>query len=270
MLDARKCRALLALSVLLVGGCAGGRWPLSSKWAMADGDYANKYSKPYPEGQRYRRMAKQMVDARHVAGKSGAYIGGAGQSNPSAGGLEVGVFHYAADAPWLEGRASLSGLFASSAEDLFAGVNLGARAQVPSRVAPFVGVGTYVGMTPYGHRVSADDDDIDNDDDWSVDEDGEVRYDHDFFAAVYPEVGVHLWATPRMRFTGSASYMITTEGRDHDFWYFGVNVAWLDIRPRSEPKDNPYLVLEPATGDAASDEPEDLIEPESPARLPVP
>jgi len=36
---------------------------------MADGDYAKKYGRPYPEGERYRRMAKQMADARHVAGK---------------------------------------------------------------------------------------------------------------------------------------------------------------------------------------------------------
>ena len=41
-------------------------WPLSSKWAMDDADYADKYGRAYPEGERYRRMAKQMIDAGEI------------------------------------------------------------------------------------------------------------------------------------------------------------------------------------------------------------
>lgn len=264
MLDARTLRALLTLGVLLIGGCAGGRWPLSSKWAMADGDYADKYGKPYPEGERYRRMAKQMVDARHVAGKIGGYAGAAVQTDPGAAGVEIGAFQYGEGLPWLETRGALSLLWADTAEEVFIGGTLGARVQSPSRIAPFVGLGGYLGITPYFEYVAAESDNVDNDDDGFTDESGERDREFDDFAAVYPEIGIHFWATPRTRITASAAYMITSEGRDQDFWFLGVNVARLKLRSERnwniERPDDPL----PAMSN------DDFITPEPVDRLPTP
>jgi hypothetical protein len=175
-------------------------------------------------------MAKQIIDARHVAGKRGAYVGGAMQTDPGAAGIELGIFQYADEKPWLEGRGALSVLWADTAEEVFAGATLGARAQSPSRVAPFVGLGAYVGVTPYFEFVLADADNIDNDDDGLIDEGGENSKEFEFFAAMYPEVGLHVWATPRYRVTASAAYMLTSEGHEHDFWLFGLNFAGLKLR----------------------------------------
>jgi hypothetical protein len=213
---------------------------------MADGDYAKKYSRPYPQGERYRRMAKQMVDARHVAGKSGGYVGGAMQTDPGAAGVEVGVFRYAEQMPWLESRGAASVLWADTAEEVFAGLTLGVRTQTPSRIAPFAGLGGHVSITPYFEYVDADFDNIDNDDDDWIDEPGEQRKEFEYFAAIYPEVGVHLWATPRLRITGSAAYMLTSQGRDSDFWFFGLNIARLRLRSERDwnielPEDSPDL-----------------------------
>lgn len=234
-------RAHLLLFVLLLTatGCAGGRWPFSSKWAMADADYAARYARPYPEGERYRRMAKQMVDARHVAGKGGAYVAGSAshRDGPATIGGEIGAFTY--PTPWLEARAALAGVVGADADerfpgqDAFLGLNTGLRVQSPSRFAPFIGAGTFAGVSSFD--VPAEDDGLDNDDDFFVDEHGEVEDESALFAAVYPEVGAHFWLKPRLRLTGSASYYVTTEGRDHDFWYFGISLSWLDLK---EPDDS--------------------------------
>jgi hypothetical protein len=179
-------------------------------------------------------MAKQMIDARHVAGKGGIYVGGAGQSDPGAGGAELGLFTYATEAPWLEGHLGGSLLVSSAADDIFAGANTGVRVQTPSRVAPFVGLGGYLGVSPLVGLENAESDGIDNDDNGMVDEPHETRLTTDWFAAIYPEIGLHIWATPRMRWTGSAAYYVSTEGRDHDFWYLGAYVSWIGLRETSQ------------------------------------
>ncbi|MCA9268315.1 MAG: hypothetical protein KDA41_07580 [Planctomycetales bacterium] len=235
-----------ALALLAASGCASSGWPLSSKWAMDDPDYAEKYGRPYPKGERYRRMAKQIVDARHVAGKPGVYAGGGfgTHEGDAAAGVELGGFYYP-DA-WLEARAGLAGMIAvdgdpsqSLSQNAFGGINLGVRAQSPTRVAPFVGGGVFAGASSY--YEPADSDGVDNDDDFFIDEPGEERETNDYFAAVYPEVGVHAWLTSNWRATASASYLVTTEGRDHDFWYVGVYLARLMQPPTFSGKDGVTL-----------------------------
>ncbi|MBN1591462.1 MAG: hypothetical protein JW888_18255, partial [Pirellulales bacterium] len=89
--------------VLLVSsaGC------MSSRWAMDDPDYAAKYGKPYGD-DKVCRMAKQIVDARHVGGKGGLYVGGALQGDPLSIGGQLGGFGYAT--PSISGHAALAGL----------------------------------------------------------------------------------------------------------------------------------------------------------------
>jgi len=214
-------RNLLIFTVAgLLGGCSS--WPLTSKWAMDDADYAEKYSKPYGDDKPIR-MLKQMVDARHVEGKSGVSVGGGGGGSPSTGGVTVSSFSYANASTEID--FGLTGLAGTGAHDWFIGPELGIRFQTPTRIAPFAGAGGYVGGNRFSSPSAADGED--NDDDGSIDELGERRTRYKAFAAVYPEVGVHAWLSGDTRLTASARYYVTEEGRNDDFWYLGLSVGWL-------------------------------------------
>lgn len=221
-----------AIGLLMLSGCAGIG---TSRWAMDDEVYSEKYDEPYPgnDGKKVARMIKQASDARYVADRDGWYLGMAGAADPGALGAEIGRFTYSGSA--FEGRMGLKGLLGTGAEDWFAGLDLGARVQSPSRLAPFAGIGTYLGAN--NHKVLAVDDHIDNDDDGSVDERGEKKNDPRFLASVYPELGVHYWLTSSVRMTTSAQYHVTTDGRDSDFWFFGISFSFLDAPKDYQPLD---------------------------------
>jgi hypothetical protein len=142
------------------------------------------------------------------------------------------------------GLALLGG---TGADDIFGGLNAGLRVQSPSRLAPFAGVGMFHGASSY--TMPAEDDWIDNDDDGSTDERGEERTDWDgWLSAVYPEVGVHYWLASNVRLTASGAYYVTTEGRDSDFWFYGVSLSFLrDARFISlpQPSTTPQYTVEP-------------------------
>lgn len=192
---------------------------------MDDEVYAEKYQKKYPsnDAEKLGRMIKQAGDARYVSDRGGWYIGGAGTDEPTTAGAEIGAFSYIGSS--VEGRAGLKGMLGTGADDWFAGLDLGLRVQAPSRLAPFAGIGTYLGGN--SRRVLAVDDHIDNDDDGSVDERGETKGDPNFIASIYPEIGAHFWMNSSTRVTASAQYHLTTEGRDADFWFFGLTFAFL-------------------------------------------
>jgi hypothetical protein len=195
-------------------------------WAKGNAEYAAKYDRPYPkqDARRYARMAKQAVDARHVDGMAGVYgtIAAAGETGAASG--EIGAAYYPTS--WLETRAGLAGLAGADSDPeslgdlLYLGVNGGARLGSPTRIAPFIGVGTFAGVSTYDVVAAALDDD-DDDDLFDDPEDERLR----LVGAVYPEVGLHVWVTDRLRLTGSAAYYVTTEGRDNDFWLFGLSVG---------------------------------------------
>ncbi|MCA9246407.1 MAG: hypothetical protein KDA42_04805 [Planctomycetales bacterium] len=213
---------------------------------MKDPDYAAKYTRPYRHGERYPRMAKQMIDARHVAGKRGGYLNAVGQGSPFTVGGEIGGFDYPTS--YIEHRVGLMGLLGTAtardepAAAAIGGLNFGVRVQSPSRIAPFAGVGVFGGYGAFD--VPADDDGIDNDDDFFIDERNEIKESTDFYAAVYPELGVHAWLNSRVRLTGSAGYQVSTEGRDHDGWMVGLSIALL------EPPDPPCMPYIPSSPDA--------------------
>jgi hypothetical protein len=189
---------------------------------MDDRDYAAKYGKPYGD-DKIVRMAKQCVDARHVAGKRGGYLSAAVQGDPVSVGGHLGGFAYSS--PSFEGRVALAGLAGTGAKDLFVGIDGGLRFQTPTRLAPFVGVGTFLGYNKrevWGWR-----DGIDNDGDLQIDEPDEERAEYGFLAAVYPELGAHFWLNSRTRLTASGAYYVTTDGRDTDFWFFGLGIGML-------------------------------------------
>lgn len=214
---------LFALVLLAANsGCSGIG---TSRWAMDDPVYAEKYDEPYSgdDVDKVERMMKQSVDARYVDGRSGFYAGAAASDDPLTLGVEAGGFHYLNHS--VESRVALKGLLGTGASDYFAGADVGLRLQSPSRLAPFVGVGTYLGGN--SRSEPAENDLQDNDNDGSIDELGEKENVGKFFASVYPEVGVHYWLNGKTRLTTSAQYHLTTAGRDDDFVFMGISIGLL-------------------------------------------
>jgi hypothetical protein len=214
----------LVLMIVFINGCAGLG---TSRWAMDDAVYEEKYDDPYngDDVDKAQRMMKQAIDARHAADRGGVYVGGAASDEPFALGAELGGFHYFGS--FLETRGGIKGLAGTSEKDWFLGGDFGLRLQAPSRLTPFVGVGTFLGGNK--KSVLAENDHLDNDDDLSVDERGEREDVYNFLASVYPELGVHFWINGKTRLTAGAQYHLTTSGRSNDFWFFGVSLAFLEM-----------------------------------------
>lgn len=238
---------------------------------MDDPDYAEKYSKPYRKDQP-ARIAKQLVDARHLDGKSGSTFGVGVSGDPVSVSGEIGAFAYPEE--WLEVGGGLVGIAGTGAGSAFVGPELRTRLVLPARVSPFVGVGAYAGVNWFDE--SAEDDGIDNDDDLFIDEPGEKKDSVNGFLAVYPEVGAHLWANGTWRLTGSARYYVNSEGRDADFWYFGLSLGRVsreevdEDKPDSEPAAPLRLPeVEPAGFEQADDLPNgsDAMDQRSPSFL---
>lgn len=204
----------LALAVSGEAGCN----TLKSRYAMGDPNYAEKYSKGVEKSD-ILGTTKQAIDARHVAGLSGWSIGGATLYRPKSdntfGGLEVGFERYPTS--WLWCRVGFASYM--SEEEGYLGAIAGLRLQMPTRLAPFVGVGTLLGDS---RTVSSAPDGRDNDEDMFVDESGEVAdgIDH-FLTAVYPETGVQFWLTHHWRLSVDGCYMFTNLGDNHDDWMIG-------------------------------------------------
>lgn len=196
-----------ACFLVFVSGCAG----LKSRYAMDNDTYAEKYAEGAERTDVLGKL-KQASDARWVEGQDGAYFSGGVLSAPEtdewlgtlSAGREVYPFH------WLSTRVGLQGM-ASSRDLLFAGVELGIRAQIPSRLAPFAGVGVSGGYSAADLFVES----------LSDEEDTEKRG----FAAVYPELGAHFWLNGHLRFTTFARYMITSQGNEHFGWLIGGQLA---------------------------------------------
>jgi len=208
--EASVVRAFWLIPIfLLAAGCG------TSRWAMDDPDYKAKYSEPYGD-DKIPRMAKQAIDARHVGGKGGIYVQASGQTAPFNLGGEIGGFKYTT--PCTTFRGGLMGLLSTNANGMFGALDLGARVQTPTRLAPFAGVGTFVGLSDIWDE---------HDDSYHLPhhhhDDSAVRG----IAGVYPELGLHYWLSGRSRLSLSGSYLVTTEGRGDDFWYCGVTMAFL-------------------------------------------
>ena len=214
---------LLCLFPCVAGGCALPTGVLKSRWAMDDPEYAAKYCDGAEKSDLLGK-AKQASDARFQDGACGMFVSGGAahwsDDDDAMAGIDIGAETYITS--YLTGRGSLMGF--GNSEDWFTGADVGLRLQTPSRLAPFVGIGTYAGYA--NEVVDADDDWIDNDDDGLIDEWGEDKKRlSGAVAAFYPEVGSHFWWNPSVRLSTYSRYMITTDGRDSDDWMIGVGIA---------------------------------------------
>ena len=215
----------LALPWGAVGGCNG----LKSRYAMSDPVYAEKYADGAEPGD-WVGKAKQALDARHVAGLQGLSVGGGAMYRPKSdhtlGGAEFSLESYRQN--WLSYRGGLATYI--SDEEGYVGLDGGVRAQFPSRITPFVGVGSTIGAS---RTVRSSPDGLDNDDDGRIDEPGESYSEiDDFLIAVYPEVGVHAWLNGRWRATVSARYFETNLSRQYDDWMLGGQLTYFPQRTR--------------------------------------
>jgi hypothetical protein len=192
---------------------------------MDDLEYAAKYGRPYEKGEKLPRMAKQLIDARHVSGKGGAYGAAVAAKRPLTAGGELGLFTYHPASACVETRGALAGLVGTGAADIFGGIDLGVRAQPPSRLAPFAGICVFNGLNR--EELAAETDSRDNDNDMFIDEAGEKSHRAEYLGAVYPELGLHYWLNSRWRVSGLSRYYITTDGRNTDFWTVGLSLSIL-------------------------------------------
>lgn len=155
--------------------------------------------------------------------KGGFYVELGGREEPDAIGGEIGGYGYINDN--VSARLGLALLASESFDDVFTGISAGMRFCLDAPLTPFVGFGVFGGWAR--EKVGAANDGVDNDGDGLVDETGEQKeVVSDVLASVYPEVGVHLWASDRTRLTLSGKYQVTTEGRDFDFWMFNVGMGF--------------------------------------------
>ncbi len=155
--------------------------------------------------------------------RAGLYLDLGGRSGPTAVVGEIGVAGYPRQNLAL--RASLSFLAYENNPDTLVGLNAGARYSVGHTLSPFIGVGLFAGAA--SEDIPAENDNIDNDNDGAIDEDGEVEsITTDIMASVYPELGFHLWATKNIRMTVSSKYHITTKGRSSDFLMYNFGIAF--------------------------------------------
>jgi hypothetical protein len=175
-------------------------------------EYADKYDAPYPDEhwEKWKRMGKQMADARYVAEETGWYGSLGGGVNEDAAAFLASAGCVVFPTSWSETRLGLGGAVASAPGGLFGGVEGGLRLHTPTRVAPFVGCGGYIGATD----VAGDEDDLWDDDD-----------DANGIGAVYPEVGTHFWLNGSTRVSLSASRWFTTMDGDHDLWVFSLSLT---------------------------------------------
>ncbi|WP_231617466.1 hypothetical protein [Novipirellula aureliae] len=196
-----------------------------SRWAMDDPEYAVKYANGVPKTNVFGKI-KQASDARFIDNAAGGYFSAGitdfSNAESALASLECGYTGYWKS--YLTNRVGL--VLAFSDTDYFLGAETGFRLQTPTRLAPFAGLGLFAGVA----NVGADDADewVDQNNDGAIDFRDEQESGFDgAMAAVYPEAGIHFWWTPRIRLSGFGRYMITTEGRDADAWYYGFSMAVL-------------------------------------------
>lgn len=154
---------------------------------------------------------------------TGVYLELGGSSDPDIAGGEIGLSGYGNK--HIEYRASFAFLAKEGSEDIFTGLSIGARAELKKFISPFLGIGVFTGYSK--EDVAADKDDEDNYKDGTIDEDGEKKDEiKDIISAVYPEAGFHFYFTETSRFTVSAKYYITSEGRDNDFFVYSIGFGF--------------------------------------------
>lgn len=109
-------------------------------------------------------------------------------------------------------------------DPVFGGFSVGLRTALPVPLSPYLGAGIYLGENE--RDILADHDHIDNDHDGFTDEAGETTADYTSMAAIYPEIGWQLKLGGSVSLRMMGRYMVSSFGRSHDDWFYGLSFAF--------------------------------------------
>lgn len=177
----------------------------------------------------------QIVNADTIEGIAGFYAGGGARLDPLAGTGALGLFHYPTS--WLSWRAGLAGAtFSNSDERLIAGgAELGLRVQTPTQLAPFVGVGTFLGWQEQKTTTTT----VSEESFWGFHStQTTTKTKTKGLATVYPEVGVIFWVSPHVYLATRAAYNFTSLRHDKESWMLGLELG-LGMKPDAESTPDP-------------------------------
>ncbi len=127
--------------------------------------------------------------------------------------------------PWLQSHAAVSLLFSRQLGHVFVGGETGARVLSSARLAPFLGVKGYLGMSA-PMEYGAEEDGRDNDDDGLIDESGEENTGKEALFWLAPWAGIDLPVGETLNVSLGAEYRVTSFGRDYDEVFAGVRVQF--------------------------------------------
>ena len=227
----------IALALLVVTELASAEEPIfSSKWAMDVAEYAEKYGVPYSNDPRIRRtqIRREMFDASFQEDASGVYGGGAGAlTNGSVGDLAAGIFKMPTS--WSTVRLGALGMVANGQP--MGGGEVGVRLHLPTRLAPYVGLGGVLELSGVRrqitrHRYYYDNGNRLDNPRWGYFPVG--------MAAVVPEAGISYWLTSDARLNLGAGYYITS-GRQPDFLMVNMSLGIALRNPDTQTLPPPIL-----------------------------
>ena len=190
---------------------------------MDDPVYRRKYREGVDRSDMLGKI-KQASDARHTQHLKGYTLGGGVQmstaSETALGAIEVGGECYVTN--YFTTRLAATGF--TSEGNAFVGGDVGVRLQSPTRLAPFVGVGSAVGLGVVDVAVAeiqsalgADSEDIDD----TLSESAMV-------GVVYPEIGVHYWLNGRFRVSALArhNFSYSSHAESLEGWLVGAQIGF--------------------------------------------
>ncbi len=258
------CATLVFIMLSLIPGCASSGPFFSSKWAMDDARYADRFSGPYSKRplNKLLRQGEEIIDARFQEGRSGLYTGAGIATRQLAAAVgEVGMTWLPTS--WSTMRVGVEGMLAEGLPTYLTGGIVGVRLHSPTRFSPYVGVAGMAGVSDTSTTAQST----------YIDKQGNLVQEGDRvpgvtkgLAAIIPEVGMSYWFTSRVRLNVGASYYMTTDAgsgsSNKDFVLTTMSLDWLfsreseiqnwrDPAPTSQPTDategvesKPYFVTE--------------------------
>ena len=226
------CATLMLIWLSLSSGCASSGPFFSSKWAMDDARYADRFSGPYSKRplNKLLRQGEEIIDARFQEGRSGLYtVAGIATRQRAAAVGEVGMTWLPTS--WSTMRIGVEGMLADGLPTYLTGGIVGIRLHSPTRFSPYVGVAGMAGVADTSTTAQSS----------YIDKQGNIVQEGDRvpgvtkgLAAIIPEVGLSYWFTSRVRLNVGASYYMTTDAgsgsTNKDFVLTTMSLDWLFSR----------------------------------------
>ncbi len=211
------------ITLLATSGCTlAGRQYSSTRWTMNDPQHVQQRCLPVSSGPPPEQGSSNIwskPDAYYQEETSGHYISGGSTDSrhwPAAIG-STGVFHM--PDPWTTVRYGVMGMDNNGLGA--GGVEAGIRMHAPTRITPYVGLSTDLGISNV-HTESYT---------RSNGRPGQRITKASGIAAIVPEAGVSCWLDSSTRLNAGASYFVAVD--QPDFLVFGLSVEFLSHGSKS-------------------------------------